>query len=86
MKEIEKLDLKKLTKGQKNFLDTLQIKDEYEQVTNPFSGITVTLHPMAVALYDFIKGCEILGNYKKFDQARYIFVELWPDEYMKLLD
>jgi hypothetical protein len=45
------------------------------------------LDPLAVALYDYIKGCEALGKYgRDFDQARYAFAELWPEEYFKLID
>ena len=63
----------------------LEIGTESEVVVNKWSGARVLLEPRAVALYDFIKGCEITGC-KDFDQARYLFAELWPDAYSKLLD
>ena len=75
-----------LNKRQKEILDNLTIGENAEWVENPFTGVKCLLEPTAVALHDFIKGCEMLGNYKDFDQARYMFVEFWPDEYSKLLD
>ena len=33
------------------------------EVANPFSGEKVTLQPEAVAVYDTIKGAEIVGDY-----------------------
>ena len=76
-----------MNQTQKRILSELEIGTESEQVTNPFSGVTKTLEPQAVALYDFIKGCEMTGRYgRDFDQARYLFAELYPSEYMALLD
>ena len=76
----------KYTKTQQKILELLTIGTESEEVENPFSGVVCVLEPTAVALYDYIMGCQALGNYKYFDQARYLFCALWPDEYMKLLD
>ena len=83
--------MKKLNKTQEQIISTLKIETESEYVQNPYSGKRVLLEPKAVALYDFIKGCEILQGtklfrLKEFDQARYAFQMLWPDEYMTLLD
>lgn len=74
----------KLTKTQQKVLDLLVIGTESETVKNPFSGVTCVLEPTAVALYDYIMGCQMLGTYKYFDQARYLFCALWPEEYSKL--
>ena len=71
---------------QKELVNNLQIGNKSEIITNPFSGVKVELEPLAVALYDLIKGCEIIGNFKTFDQARYIFMEKYPKAYMQLLD
>ena len=77
----------KLNKTQEKIIADLEIGTESETVTNPYTGVSCLLEPKAVALYDFIKGCEMLGtNQKEFDQARYAFMELWPEEYFKLLD
>lgn len=76
----------KFTKTEEHILSTLEVGDNYEDVTNPYSGVKCHLHPVAAALHDYIKGCEMLGQYKYFDAARYLFAKLWPDEYMQLLD
>jgi len=75
-------------KTQQRILDELDFNDGDKKYTiiNPWSSVKVELDSRGVALYDFIKGCEITGNYKDFDQARYLFAELYPDAYMKLID
>ena len=76
----------KLNKTEQKLVDKLHLFDHDEEVTNPFSGATVILPPLGVALHDYIKGCEITGNYSDFDTARYLFAKLYPSEYMTLLD
>jgi len=68
--------------------DTLAILDKKPvEVENPYSGDKCMLEPVAVAIYDFIKGCEMTGRYgRDFNRARNTFCENWPDEYMTLLD
>ena len=39
------------------------------EVANPFSGEKVTLQPEAVAVYDTIKGAEMLGDYKTVEKG-----------------
>lgn len=68
------------------FIAQLKLRDEPETVTNPFSGESCELEPLAVALHDFIKGCEVTNNYLNFDRALSIFRQRWPEEYMILLD
>lgn len=75
-----------LTKTDQKLIDELELGLHPEVIANPFSGREVTLPPLGVALYDYIKGCEITGNYKMFDTARLLFAKLYPDEYMILLD
>jgi hypothetical protein len=57
---------------------------------NPFSGVACTLTPPAVFLYDFITThsftCGIDYTRQAWDNARYCFLECWPDEYYKLID
>lgn len=60
---------------------------------NPFTGVTVTLEPLALALYDWIvspsRGDEINAGklaQNDWDRARYLFLTLWPDDYYSLLD
>lgn len=76
----------KFNNTEKKFLSQLHIGKASVEVTNPFSGNSTVLEPTAVALYDFIKGCEMLVHYGKMNQALYIFRKHWPEEYMILLD
>ena len=76
----------KLNKTEQKLVDQLEIGQHEEQVTNPFSGVEVVLEPLGVALYDYIKGCELTGSYTHFDTARYLFAKLYPTAYMQLLD
>ena len=61
-----------------------------EKRTNPFSGVSCELEPLAVMLYDFITvrnlTCGIHYTKQTWDNARYCFATLWPDEYYKLID
>lgn len=66
--------------------ESLEVGTRPEIVTNPYSGESVELAPEAVAVYDYIKGCEILGNYSGMDTCIEWFIQNFPDEYMLLLD
>jgi hypothetical protein len=76
----------KLNKTEQKLVDQLHLGQTTEAVVNPYSGVRVVLTPLGVALYDYVKGCEMTGNYKNFDTARYLFAKLYPSEYMQLLD
>ena len=56
------------------------------EVANPYSGEKVTLEPIAVAVYDCIKGAEMLEDYDMMQKGMDWFAEHYPDEYMVLLD
>ena len=56
------------------------------EVANPFSGEKVTLQPTAVAVYDCIKGAEMMGDYKLVERGIDWFIEHYPKEYGVLLD
>lgn len=90
--ELEQKPKKPLSKTEQTLLDELEVRQHPEIVRNPASGEQVMLQPKAVALYDFIKGYEKMistgqiTNIRKFDTARYLFMKLWPDSYMRLLD
>ena len=56
------------------------------EVANPYSGEKVMLEPIAVAVYDCIKGAEMLGNYDTMDKGIDWARKYYPDLYMKLLD
>lgn len=56
------------------------------EVTNPISGEKVTLQPEAVAVYDTIKGAEMLGEYDTVEKGIDWFITHYPKEYGVLLD
>ena len=62
-------------------IDTQPVK-----VTNQFSGESVMLEPVAVAVYDCIKGAEMLQDYKMVQEGLEWFSKNYPKEYMVLLD
>jgi hypothetical protein len=76
---------------QYDWLNELEIFETSEIIKNPYSGEEVELLPEAVAVYDLIKGCELLlknQEYinKQFYEALDYFKTQWPNEYMILLD
>lgn len=60
------------------------LDDEPIEVVNQLSGESCMLIPEAVAVYDYIKGAEMLGL--PFVKQLHYFMEHWPAEYMLLLD
>ena len=69
----------------------LKILDKGEIIKNKFSDTECYLEPEAVALYDFIQGSELMVsifNWKPelMYKAINLFRELWPTEYLILLD
>jgi hypothetical protein len=62
------------------------IGTEYEVITNPFSGESVSLTPEAVAVYDTLKGCEMVGDYDGVRKGLDWFMKHFPKEYFILLD
>ncbi len=63
------------------------VLDEHPvEVTNPFSGESCVLTPEAVAVYDTIKGAEMIGDWTTVRQGIDWFIENFPSEYMTLLD
>jgi len=57
-----------------------------EEITNKFSGEKVMLEPDAVAVYDTIKGAELVGNADHLRKGIAWFQKYYPKEYMILLD
>ena len=53
---------------------------------NPYSGEKVMLEPIAVAVYDCIKGAEMMENAELMQKGIDWFREHYPKEYMVLLD
>lgn len=70
----------------KDLVDGLALGDGPEVITNPFSGRSVKLDPVGVALYDLVKGCELIRDYKTMGLALEAFSERYPEEYYILLD
>ena len=56
------------------------------EVANPYSGQKVMLEPIAVAVYDCIKGAEMTEDYKIMERGIAWFQKHYPKEYMVLLD
>lgn len=56
------------------------------EVRNPFSGETAVLSPDEVAVYDYVKGCELLGDYEGVRKGLDWFSRANPEAYMTLLD
>jgi|DEB0MinimDraft_4_1074332.scaffolds.fasta_scaffold79980_3 hypothetical protein len=63
-----------------------QVGTKVEKITNPFSGESVELTPEAVAVYDTIKGAEILEDHDLMNKGLDWFRKYYPEEYMALLD
>lgn len=82
----ETFDLKLDSKEELAFMKKLLIGTENEKVTNPFSKVEVELCAEAVALYDFIAGCQFASNNLYLYVARDIFLNNWPKEYMALIE
>lgn len=76
----------KLSKTEQALIDQLFIGQAHETVRNPYSGDSVELNPTEVALYDYIKGCERIGNGTKMQKGLTIFRKLNASAYMTLLD
>jgi hypothetical protein len=65
----------------------IQIYDkEPVEVANPFSGETAILEPEEVAVYDYIKGCEMVRDYDGVRRGLDWFSRKNPEAYMTLLD
>ena len=56
------------------------------EVANPYSGEKVMLEPIAVAVYDCIKGAEYMENTEMMQKGIAWFQEHYPKAYMVLLD
>jgi len=56
------------------------------EVSNPFSGQKTTLKPTAIAVYDCIKGAEMMGDYDMVQKGIDWFIEHYQKESGVLLD
>ena len=71
--------------GHKTF-NVVMLDTEPVKVTNPYSGESCVLEPLAAQVHDFIKGAEMFGNYENVRIGLDYFSKHWPSEYMTLLD
>lgn len=75
-----------LTAKEKGLIEELDLSQGAGIVTNPFSKQKVYCDATAVALYDYIKGCELLNLTTLLRRGLSAFRKLYPDEYYVLLD
>ena len=61
-------------------------KHEMEEVKNPYSGLSCQLPRYAVAVYDVIKGAELLEDGKTMRKGLNWFQKYFTDQYYVLLD
>ena len=69
----------------KEFSDAY-VGENSETIANPFTGESCELTPEAVAVYDLVKGAEMLGLYKTVRIGLDWFRKNYAAEYMVLLD
>lgn len=55
-------------------------------VKNPYSGDSIELTPEEVAVYDYLKGCEMIGDYKGLRKGLDWFIDNNAEAYWILLD
>jgi len=71
---------------QELFPGIMILDKEPVEVANPFSGETAVLEPEEVAVYDYIKGCELMQDYDGVRRGLDWFSRKNPEAYMTLLD
>ncbi len=71
---------------QELFPGIMILDKEPVEVQNPFSGETAVLEPEEVAVYDYIKGCELMRDYDGVRRGLDWFSRKNPEAYMTLLD
>jgi uncharacterized protein YegJ (DUF2314 family) len=59
---------------------------EPAEVRNPFSGESIVLTPEELAVYDYTKGCELMGDYTGVRKGIDWFMDNNVEAYMTLLD
>ena len=66
--------------------DCQVIDKEPQEVKNPFTGESCILTPEAIAVYDTLKGAEMIGLWDTVRAGLDWFRKHYPREYMILLD
>jgi len=80
MKTVTKKSIKDIFPG------IMILDSEPVLVENPFSGESIMLSPDEVAVYDYLKGCELIGDYKGLRKGIDWFIDNNTQAYMTLLD
>ena len=69
------------------------LDNEPVEIQNPYTGQGILLEPDAIAVYDCIKGAEMMAgsdsespHWKTVRDGLDWFIEHYPEAYMKLLD
>ena len=68
------------------FPGIMVLDNEPVRVENPFSGASIILQPEEVAVYDYLKGCELIGDFKGLRKGIDWFIDNNAEAYMVLLD
>lgn len=71
---------------QEIFPGIMVLDSEPVRVENPFSGESTMLTPDEVAVYDYLKGCELMGDYVGVRKGLDWFRKNNCEAYMILLD
>lgn len=78
---------KQMSKSIFQIFPGIKIMDsEPVEVCNPFSGEACILTPEEVAVYDYLKGCELMGDYNGVRKGINWFIDNNAEAYMTLLD
>jgi len=78
--------MKLLTEQEQKLVADLIVCTKPEKIKNPYTGESVELCPEGVALYDMIKGAEMVSDFDNVETGLAIFRRNWPAEYIILLD
>ena len=74
------------TKHIKMPFDCVIMDKESKEIANPYTGEKALLTPEAIAVYDTIKGAEMMGQYETMEKGIAWFQANYPKEYFVLLD
>ena len=74
------------TKRIKMPFDCVIMDKESKEIANPYTGQKALLTPEAIAVYDTIKGAEMMGQYETMEKGIAWFQANYPKEYFVLLD
>ena len=66
--------------------DCVIMDKESKEISNPYTGEKALLTPEAIAVYDTIKGAEMMGQYETMEKGIAWFQANYPKEYFVLLD